>query len=206
MNEVRKSQAERKIESENKLFEALVEIVNRDGIAGASCEKIALEAGYSRGLTTTRLGRRDTMYARLMDRLYQEQVTRLEEQNVNELSGLEALRRYADLHFEDIQNKASYRAYFILVAASLTELPSIRDRVLIQHQMVQTLLSSFFERAVKEGSFDKDIDCEQRASILGSFLFGVAMQYRLSEKKGVSALKHGAYDIIDIGRRGVRAL
>lgn len=198
--QARKSQAERKSESEKKLFDALVDIVNREGVSAATCERIGHEAGYSRGLTTTRLGRRDTMYARLMDRLYQDQVDRLAEQNVDNLSGLDALRKYADLHFEDIQHKAGYRAYFVLVAASLTELPSIRDRVLMQHELVQTLLASFFERAVKEGELAKDTDCRQRAAILGSFLFGVAMQSRLSEKEQLGPIKQGAYDIIDLGR------
>jgi len=196
MNDSRKSQAERKAESEQKLFDALVDIVNSEGVTAATCDRIGKQAGYSRGLTTTRLGKRDTMYARLMDRLYQEQVNRLEEFNVDELSGLEALKKYTDIHFDDIQHKASYQAYFVLVAASLTELPSIRDRVLMQHQMVQTLLASFFERAVKEGSINKKTDCDQRATILGSYLFGVAMQNRLSGKSGVEALKIGAYELI----------
>ncbi len=135
-----------------------------------------------------------------MDRLYQDQVDRLTEFKVDDLSGIDALYRYADIHFEDIQHKQGYRAYFVLVAASLTELQSIRDRVLMQHQMVQTLIMSFFERAVKDGCLDKNTDCEQRAAILGSYLFGVAMQNCLSEKSGVDVMKQGAYEIINIGR------
>ena len=194
---VRKSQKQRKEESEEKLFKALIQIINSDGVMAATCQRIGDQAGVSRGLATQRLGRRDIMFARLVDRLTQAQYDRLEAEGVNTLAPGDALRRYIDIHFEDIQHDPGYQAYFVMVAAAIAADPTLRDCVTQAEKFVQDILESHIRRGQQDGAFDRSIDPQSHAGNIGSTLLGAAIQSRLTGPENINQLKPSAYALVD---------
>ncbi|OUS28467.1 hypothetical protein A9Q99_13190 [Gammaproteobacteria bacterium 45_16_T64] len=193
----RKPQGQRKEESENKLFNALINILNSDGINAATCERIGAEAGVSRGLANQRLGKRDEMFARLVDKLKQAQIQQLANDNVEGLSGHAALRRYIDIHFEDIQNNPAYQAYFVLVAGSIAISPLLNECVEDTHLFVRDMLERWIRRGIEQEEFVDSIDPVVYAATIGSYLLGVAIQAGLTGTENIELLKPGAYTLVD---------
>ncbi|AEV39644.1 transcriptional regulator, TetR family protein (plasmid) [Pseudovibrio sp. FO-BEG1] len=194
--EKKKTQAERREESERKLFDALVTIINEDGIQMATCESIGLKAGYSRGLTIQRLGKKDEMFVKLIDRMVSETEEHITSQIPAETDAREAIRRYIDIHFDDLQNKPSYQAYFALMAGSVTDYALLGDAVTRAHDFVKRLLVSYLERGKAEGAFPKDLDSGIQAVSIGSYLLGVALQQKLHPSLDITLLKPAAYSLI----------
>lgn len=197
VKKTRISHEQRKEESENKLFNALVSILNSDGINAATCERIGAEAGVSRGLANQRLGKRDEMFARLVERLKEGQLDTLRRENIEALSGREALRKYIDIHFDDLQHNPSYQAYFVLVAGSMAISPLLKVCVETAHVFVRDLLEGMIQRGIDQGEFVGAVAPDRQAAIIGSYLLGVAIQSGLTGTDNIILLKSGAYALVD---------
>lgn len=192
----RKSHQQRKEESEKKLFNALIHIINTDGINAATCERIGLEAGVSRGLANQRLGKRDEMFARLVDRLKAAQFEKLMSQNIDGLSGGDALRKYIDVHFEDVLNDPGYQAYFVLVAGAISVSPLLKECVEEANVFVRDILAQFIQKGIEKGEFVDSIDPETQAAAIGSYLLGVAILSKLRGTDDIEPLRAGAYALV----------
>ena len=193
----RKSQTERKLESEQKLFDALIRLINREGIAAATCERIGIEAGLSRGMANQRLGKRQEMFEGLVERLGAEQLTALTRLNIDKLSGHNALLRYIDVHFDAILNNPGYQAYFVLVAGSIADAPLLKSAIAGAHKFVHQLLTQFISKGQQEGQLTQELDAESHAAIIGSYLLGAAIQVKLTEAANIKKLKPGAIALVD---------
>lgn len=196
----RRTQEERREESERRLMDALVAIVNRDGIQAATCENIGLEAGYSRGLITQRLGKRDEMFATLIARLVAAQRERVARPEFSRLGGAERIRAYIDLHFSDLSDNPGYRAYFVLLAGSITDVSLLREPVVKAHKFVLDLLVKCIRKGQEDGELDPAVEPFKKAVALGTYLLGVAIQYRLQPRSKFGLLKEGAYELIPYRR------
>ncbi len=193
----RKSQSQRKLESEEKLFNALIRIINRDGIKSVTCATLGKEAGLSRGMANQRLGNRQEMFEQLVERLGAEQIATLEQRGIQSMKGDDALVEYVELHFDAILNNPGYRAYFVLVAGSIADAPLLKHCVEEAHIFVRMLLSELIAKGQSEGGFRTDIEADLHAGILGSFLLGVAIQAKLSAADDIAKLKVGALTLIE---------
>ncbi|WP_068006542.1 TetR/AcrR family transcriptional regulator [Pseudovibrio axinellae] len=196
--EKKKTQGERREESERRLLDALVEIINEDGIQMATCESIGRRAGYSRGLTIQRLGKKDEMFVTLIDRMVTETNQNLACEIPKETCAREAIHRYIDIHFDDLQNKPSYRAYFALVAGSMTDIALLGEAIKQAHDFIKQILVAVLERGKASGEFPDEMDTAIRAVSIGSYLLGVALQQKLHPKLDIKLLKPAAYALIPL--------
>ncbi|MGH1372145.1 MAG: TetR/AcrR family transcriptional regulator [Cellvibrionaceae bacterium] len=192
----RKTQQERKSQSQKKLFDALITLINRDGIKAATCERIGKEAGLSRGMANQRLGKRKQMFENLVARLGADQLETMAHMNIHAGSGYQALLDYIDVHFDAVINNPGYQAYFVLVAGSVADTPLLKDCVQQAHQFVHQLLTEFILKGQQDKSLNHGEDAEQNAAILGSYLLGVAIQAKFTDAESVEKLKAGAVALI----------
>lgn len=192
----RRTQEERREESERKLFDALIQIIINEGIGAATCENIGTLAGYSRGLTTQRLGRRDVMFSKLIQRLKDEQLRKFQESVDEDMTRTEALMAYIDVHFEDLMNDPGYNAYFVLVAGSITDTPLLKDAIIEAHVFVRDILANLIREGIQTGEFDADLDPVLQAMTIGSYLLGVALQHRIHSGINIESLKPGAHALL----------
>lgn len=192
----RQSQAERRETSERKLFDALITIINRDGIQAATCERIADEAGYSPGMVIQRLGRRDQMFARLVDRLTAAQRATLARLGVDHMPAADAMRTYIDVHFDDLERDAGYNAYFVLVAGTLTVEPSLKPSVDGANRMVRDIMTGFIQRGQREGDFPAELDAVDHAIRIGCLMMGAAIQHRLLPDMSLDGTRDAAKKLI----------
>ena len=61
-------QAERSAQSDKKMFEAAIELINERGTAKTTLKDIGEHAGYSRGLASYRFGSKDGLWMELFDK------------------------------------------------------------------------------------------------------------------------------------------
>jgi AcrR family transcriptional regulator len=172
----RLTQAERRERSHQELLEATMRVVSRDGVAAATFETIAREAGYSRGLVTQRFGSKDGLIRALIDGLYSWQQGALDEAHVSDMSGLSALCAFVALHCRTVDGHEEDKAYYMLLAAAAADRLDIREAFADSHEVQRVLIRRIIERGQADGSIRKDADADAMALLAGCALIGIRMQ------------------------------
>ncbi len=176
---IRRSQAQRRDESERRLLSAAAEVVVDLGMGGATFENIAARAGYSRGLVTQRFGSKQGMIEALIAQLQDRLGALMDARHVDELSGLEAVLTYVDVFLSALERDRELRAYFVLLAASVADVSDLRAPFAAAHKQVERQLESLFLKGKLEGSIRPDLDADAAALMTGALLFGLSMQLLL---------------------------
>jgi AcrR family transcriptional regulator len=176
---IRRSQAERRDESERRLLAAAAELVVERGIGAATFENIGARAGYSRGLATQRFGSKQGLIEALIDQLQRRMADILDARHVDELSGLDAVLTYVDAHLTTLEQDREMRAYFVLLAASVADVSELRGPFVQAHRNVERRLEALFLKGEAEGSVRAGLDADAAALMVGSLLFGLSMQLLL---------------------------
>jgi AcrR family transcriptional regulator len=185
----RRSQAQRRDESERRLLSAAAEVVVELGMGGATFENISARAGYSRSLVTQRFGSKQGMIEALIAQLQDRLGDLMDARRVDELSGLEAVLIYVDVFLSALDRDRELRAYFVLLAASVADVSDLRAPFAAAHKDVERRLESLFLKGKAEGSIRPDLDADAAALMTGALLFGLSMQLLLDPNMALEPIR-----------------
>src|SRR5246127_4250465 len=90
----RRTQAERRDESERGLVKAVIAVVSEDGVSAATFEAIGQRGGYSRGLVGQRFGSKLGLIEAVIAHLHDQKESFAASGRIDALPGLEALVTY----------------------------------------------------------------------------------------------------------------
>jgi len=195
----KRTQADRRDESERRLLEAMVEIVAEEGVGATTFERIARRAGYSRGLAFLKFGSKEGLIRALIKRLQQSRIEALLALDIEHMSGLEALITYVRLHFDELAAAKDTRAYFTLAAGAVADLSAIRNAFSESHEQSRIFLEQLIARGQREGCVRADVDPSGAALAVGSLLLGASMQYITDPETNLTQLKSAAVSLTAAG-------
>jgi AcrR family transcriptional regulator len=185
----RRTQAERRDESERLLVEATLAVVSRRGVAAATFDEIGREAGYSRGLATQRFGSKQGLTEAVIDYLHQRREAWLEHAHVAEMPALDAIVHYVESHLRDLGREHGGRAYFMLLAAAVADATALREAFAASHERVRVWLRALLERGQAEGDVRADIDADAGALMIGSLLLGLSIQWLVDPAMDIDPIR-----------------
>lgn len=185
----RRSQSERRQESETRLLAAAAQVVAEAGVAAATFEAIGKQAGYSRGLATQRFGSKQGLIEALVDNLHQRFEDGLAAARIDDLPGLEALLAVVDLYLTQLELAAEGQAYFVLMAGAVADRSSLTAVFAEEHQRIEARLQGMIARGQAEGGVRPDLDPRAAALTVGSLLLGVSMQSLIDPGMKLGPLK-----------------
>ena len=176
LDRTRRTQAQRRDESEQKLLRAAGDVIAERGVTAATFEAIGAQAGYSRGLATQKFGSKQGMIEALIAHLHARQDAVLGALGIDAMPGLEAVLTYVDLYLRDLSLKGEGRAYFMLLASAIADLSALRAAFAASHERVERRLEAMVLRGQTEGAIRRDLDADAAALIVGSLLLGLSIQ------------------------------
>lgn len=195
----KRTQADRRDESERRLLEAMIEIVASEGVSATTFDNIARRAGYSRGLPFLKFGSKDGMIRALIGHLADRQMAALQALDIDHMSGLDALKAYIRVHFEGLTGIRGTRAYFTLAAGAVADLSDIRSAFAEMHETAARFLEGMIARGQREGCIRADADARGAALAIGSLLLGAAMQHITDADTDMERLKRAALSLVASG-------
>jgi len=176
----RRTQVERRQESERALLEAAAEVIAERGISGASLASIGERAGTSRGLPTHHFGTKDALVSQVarsaQDRIVRETVAGIQRahRDVNDLSALELLRASVDTYLEMFeQPSADERALIVMWGATFPSESSFEGMVEADKR-AHDGWADIITQGHKDGSIRSDVDPRVAAIVLQGLIRGVA--------------------------------
>lgn len=172
----RRTQAERRAESDSRMLRAATQLIAKHGSAGVSLAKIGVAAGYSRGLPTERYGSKSRLLEAVIDASDAWFQRRLAAR-LDGLAGLASLRERIRAHLETVrESRVPTVALFLLIIDSAATLPELRPRVQRLNERWRLGILRDLESARASGTLPEDLDIERHALLILSAMHGVAVQ------------------------------
>jgi AcrR family transcriptional regulator len=185
----RRTQAERRGESERALVEAAISVVAKEGVSAATFEAICGRAGYSRGLVTQRFGSKDGLIEMVLNHLHERHEQLLTAAGIDALPGFEAVLKYVDLYLRDLSADGQARAYFMLLSSAVADMTGLRAAFAAEHARIEHRLEALVLKGQKEGDIRREIDADAAALMIGSLLLGLSMQLLVDPSTNVEPIR-----------------
>jgi len=185
----RRTQAERRAESERGLLMAAARLIATEGVAAATLERVGAMAGYSRGLATQRFGSKPALIEALITHLHGRLEALLSEAQVESMTGRDAVLAFADLFLRGFALDEEVRAYFMLMASAVADITPSRAAFAASHQMVSQRLQAMIRRGHQDGSITPEVSAPEVATLLGSTLLGLTTQHLIDAATDLAGLR-----------------
>jgi AcrR family transcriptional regulator len=176
----RRTQVERRNESEEALLDAAADLVAERGVERASLASIGERAGTSRGLPTHHFGSKDALVARLASRaqntIDDSAWAALERRvrNVEEAHGLDLVRTTVDAFLERFEHPSSGdRALIVMWGATFPAEASVEGMINADRRSLEGW-AGLIETGQRDGSIRPDLDAQTVAVLLQGLIRGVA--------------------------------
>ena len=172
----RRSQAERRAESEQRLLDAAAEIIATEGYLAATLERVGERAGFSRGLASRKYGSKDGLIEAVIWRVS----AHVHEQADAAIAGiacpLDQVLALADRFVELVQRDISVRAYFVLFSAMIAN--RLETRPVFEEVQIRfgERLEVLIVGAQAAGKVPATLSAQHAAFMVGCLLAGVAIE------------------------------
>lgn len=196
--ETRRSQAERRAESDRKMMLAALRLIAEKGSTGISMAEIGLKAGYSSGLPASRYGSKLALLEAVVDfseRWLQE--NRLKAA-VEGKRGLAAVKARIGAHLDGARDTSvATIALFQLYMESLSTVVELRPRIIRLSNDYKTGFIKHLAEAVEMGEIAPDSDLDRMAMFILGTMRGIAIQALIDGRKSdLEAAKEFLFDVI----------
>ena len=173
---VRRTQAERREDSERGLVRAAISVTAERGVSAATFEAVGQRGGYSRSLVTRRFGSKQGLIDAVISYLHDRRRVLAAEQGIDQMPGLDALLADTDLYLRSLSEKGELKAYFMWLSAAVADASSLRTAFATTHEQVRTRLRDYVQKGQAEGCIRSDLDADAAALMVGSLQLGLSMQ------------------------------
>jgi AcrR family transcriptional regulator len=175
----RRTQAERRAESEQRLLEATAELIVERGIQRTSLADIGTRAGYSHALVNHLFGSKVGLVERLnevADEYYRVRAAAV----LDGPAGFDALAAVAQLYLALVAGPDPIgRVHLVLWAEAIAHTPEIRASRVTWDQYFRGGITALITGGIADGTIRPDIVAEDAALVIVGLLRGVALQMML---------------------------
>ena len=181
-NDVRLTQAERTELSDQRMFEAAIELINQYGPSGTSLKEVGVLAGYSRGLAGHRFGSKERLFQFLVKRLgklWSSQLAFVTKGKV----GIDAIERAIDKHFEFCIDTPDYvrTLYTLWFEAATTQSTLSLTMQEIHHRRFQDVVNWILQSQEINQNVKKQADII--AAQFSSTVIGIVYHFLMNSDK-----------------------
>lgn len=180
----RRTQVERRAESDARLLRAAAELIVERGIEGTSLAEIGRRSGYSHGLVHTRFGSKDAMIERLNSEAVR-MFTTTTVGEVGETGGADALAIVSDTYLRLVLGPDPIaRVHLLIWSEAIAQGSGRRSYRVSWDRVFRNALAAIIETGVADGSIRPTIEPQAAAVIIVGVLRGVALQLLVDEEAG----------------------
>ena len=173
----RRTQAERTALSDQRMFEAAIELIIERGTQKTTLKEIGERAGYSRGLAHSRFGSKGGFLNQLFasfDGRWKVHLTRY----VGNKTGVDAVKSAAEALRDFLSSEATYmRAMYVLWYESVGHESGIKSKLADHHRIYREDATRWIKAGIDAGEIDPGINPEQFAVRYCAFIFGIVYQW-----------------------------
>jgi AcrR family transcriptional regulator len=178
----RRSQAERREESDRRMLRAAAELIARQGLSGTTLADIGQAAGYSRGLPVWRYGSKAGLIAALLESMDAWLASHLIE-TMEGRHGVAALRARIAAHIEATRSSpVGTSAFYSIFIESLFAMPEIKPHVTRWTDRWRKGFAADIRAGQAGGEIRSDIDADEQATLILCTLRGLIIDHMMDPR------------------------
>jgi AcrR family transcriptional regulator len=185
----RRTQAQRRDESERGLVKAAIAVVSEEGVSAATFEAIGQRGGYSRGLVGQRFGSKLGLIEAVIAYLHDQRETLATGHPLDAVPGLEALAAYVDLYLRRLSRLGEIQAYFRLLCWAVADISAFSSAFAEEHDRIRERFEGWIRRGQAEGQIRADVDPNAAALMVGSQLLGLSIQMLIDPAMDIDPIR-----------------
>jgi AcrR family transcriptional regulator len=172
----RRSQAERRAESDRRILLAASELIAEQGYGATTLAQIGDRAGYSRGLVTQKFGSKEGLVRALVAILHKQYDAIAIGHGVERHEGIAAVLAAVDVYIRVFAlEPRPLRAYYVLMSESIGVIPEIRNTFIDSNRRATAYMAKLLDRAKSTGSVRAGVDTLALAAVINSMLTGLTL-------------------------------
>ncbi|OGB68919.1 MAG: hypothetical protein A2486_03535 [Burkholderiales bacterium RIFOXYC12_FULL_65_23] len=172
----RRSQTERRQDSERKLLDSGMQLVARKGVSGMTLAEVGSMAGYSRGLVAHHYGNKE-QFVRALARHVQQSFSAVRAQAHASETGLDRLLHSISSY---LLTPGDHRAAsFAMLGEAAILGGSLQETMREYSQASRVFYAEQLRIALGKGEIRQDIDPDSMAAVILGLLRGISMQHLL---------------------------
>ncbi|MEN9717965.1 MAG: hypothetical protein RIQ99_843 [Pseudomonadota bacterium] len=172
----RRTQAQRRAESETRLLTAAAEVIASEGYLAATLERVGERAGFSRGLASRKYGSKDGLIEAVIWHVSAHVHEQVDHAIADLCSPLDQLLRLFDRFVELVQSDTRVKAYFVLFSAMIAnrlDTRTVFDEV--QHRFGERI-TALIIAAQADGTLPSTLPAAHTAFMVGCLLAGISIE------------------------------
>ena len=199
---VRRTQEDRRVESDRRILRAATRLIARNGSAGTTMAEIGLAAGYSRGLPSERFGTKVALLVSLVGNIEEAFKDRLVA-DLGDKTGLAAIEARIGAHLNGaLKGADGVRTLYLLYMESLTVAPELHAHISQMGRANRDGFANHLREAQRNGEIGGDLDPQAYAMVILGAVRGVITQWVI-DPAAVDLLTSKAV-LVSMVRRSVR--
>lgn len=196
----RRTQQERKAESERAVILAALNLFARQGYMRTTLNEIGKAAGYTGGLVSHRFGSKEGLLQAVLKHI---RTRFLDDQLGSAItmdSAEESLRNYIEIYISEVTvREGRVRALYVIMGEALGAVPEIRKDIAELNEHTRNHLAGIIQRGMASSEFRNDANPDTSALLLMGTLRGVVLQYladpqAVNVKAVIKSIQDGAVD------------
>jgi AcrR family transcriptional regulator len=192
----RRTQAERRSDSERSLVSAAISVIAREGVAAVTFEAVGRAGGFSRGLATQRFGSKQGLIEAVLGHLHERQEKLVAAHGLDAMPGLQAVLAYVDVCLRDLAGREEARAYFRLLSHAVAEDSPLSAPFRRTHAQVEDRLKAWIARGQAEGGVAPAVDPQAAALMIGCLMLGMSMQLMVDPAMDMARLRETSLQML----------
>ncbi|HPU12881.1 MAG TPA: TetR/AcrR family transcriptional regulator [Aeromicrobium sp.] len=181
MSQLRATRAERQLQTRDSLIEVARTMFLQDGYAATSLDKVAVEAGFSKGAVYSNFGGKEELCMAVLDAIHAEKMRLVLEVFTNDKSietRVESFVEWARLGMGDPQ----WTTLEVEFATVARHNPWVATELVKRHREIRRLISQLISSTVDEAGLETTIPVDQVATALLALGAGLAGMNSLDPK------------------------
>lgn len=180
----RRTQAERRAQSDARLLKASAELIVERGIEGTSLAEIGRRAGYSHGLVHARFGSKDALIERLNNEAVR-MFTTTTVGRVGDHQGADAVRIVVDTYLRLVLGPDPVaRVHLLIWSETVASGTGKRAYRIGWDRLFRASLAAMISTGIEDGSIRPEVEPDAAAVIIVGLVRGVALQLILDPAAG----------------------
>lgn len=180
----RRTQAERRADSEQRLIQAAIELVVEQGLENTTLADIGRRAGASHAAVNHRFGSKDELVDRVIE-VATEYYAQVAAERIGKRTGLDALLQVCDVYLDMVVGANPLgRVHVILWSEAIASTATRRSAQLGWDRLFRDFLTMMIQDGIAEGTVRPELTVAETSLTIVGALRGIAMQLMLDE--GVS--------------------
>jgi len=174
----RRTQEERKAESERMIIQSAISIFARQGYLRTTLNEIGEEAGYTGGLVSHRFGSKAGLLKAVLRNIDESFLQDQIGQALETETATEALNNYIAIYMDEVtEHEGRLRALYVMMGEALAGEDEIRRGVAEFHKRARHRVAAIVQRGIDHGEFNPAVDPDAAGVLITGMLRGVVMQH-----------------------------